>query len=128
MFILSKKILIPGVILFLFTVAGLFLYIQFLFTQLEEGQTASVRYSREYDCQTVVESRAEAAECFNGFFKERLKEIELRGGELEGEAVDTYGEVSEEDIFIFEGLYQIDRSGYGSYYFIKDGTVMLQKE
>lgn len=109
-------------------ISGIFLYVQFLFIQIEDSQVVPVRYSREYDCRTVVESRAEAATCFNGFFKDRLNEIQTEGEDLSDEVMGTYGEVSEADIFIVGGLYRIDRNGNGSYYFIKDKYVMLQKE
>ena len=82
-----------------------------------------------FECSTLVESKKEAMECFNVFFEKTLANLIAERGEenVSDNLIFMYGEVKEEDIFIFEGTYQIERDGYGTPYYIKDGYIIYHQ-
>ncbi len=80
-----------------------------------------------YECSGEVTSEKRAAECFNLYFVEEIKALEEERGELSEEIIYMYSEVDEENIFIYEDSYHIERDdGYGSPYFIEDSKIIMQ--
>lgn len=77
--------------------------------------------SVEGQCKNVVNDKKNAAICFNQFFSDLLAKYP------NANAYGTYENVSEEDIFLSKTEYHINKSGYGSPYYIdKDGRIMLE--
>ncbi len=120
-----KKVLVIIGVLMLLIIFGVFIYIQFLFIEIDKG-SGPTEVSRVFECKTLVENKKEAADCYNVFFEETLDNlIDKRSKEnISDQMIDMYSkEVKEEDIFIFENTYQIKRDGHGTPYFIEEGYV-----
>ncbi|MFW6046826.1 MAG: hypothetical protein ACOCP4_03440 [Candidatus Woesearchaeota archaeon] len=82
--------------------------------------------SEEFVCNNLVESKQSAAECFNNFFKQKLEKIKTQREDVPYDITEMYSEVTEDDIFIHQDQYHINRSGYGSPYFIDNGRILAE--
>ena len=81
--------------------------------------------SKQYQCNSNIEDKKTAVECFNAFFGKKIAEITKIRGKigLTEEILKSYEEVTEDNIFIHNGNYHIQRDGFGSPYFIKESII-----